>query len=87
MHKEEIAEEIFKVWDRKIRRYLLFEDFADHLINLGVVPNHHTVKKIMLALKGEHASFPDQLSLKEFQRVFAMSRFGNAACELIDKEF
>ena len=87
MQKAEIAEEIFKVWDRKLRRYLLFEEFADHLISLGVVPDQHTVRKIMLALKGEDANFPDQLNLKEFQRLFELSRFGNAACEKVDQEF
>ena len=66
MHKGEIAEEIFKVWDRKLRRYLLFEEFADYLITLGVVPDSHTVRKIMLALKGEDANFPNQLTSKEF---------------------
>lgn len=39
MQTAEIAEEIFKVWDRNLRRYLLFEEFADHLIVLGVVPD------------------------------------------------
>lgn len=87
MRSAEIAEEIFKVWDRKLRRYLLFEEFADHLIVLGVVPDQHTVRKIMLALKGEDANFPNQLALKEFQRLFELNRFGNAACEKIDTEF
>ena len=39
MQTAEIAEEIFKVWDRNLRCYLLFEEFADHLIVLGVVPD------------------------------------------------
>lgn len=38
----------------------------------------------MLALKGEDANFPDQLNLKEFQRLFELNRFGNAACDKID---
>jgi len=59
MNKAEIAEEIFKVWDRKLRRYIIFEDLAEHLITLGVAPDQHTVRKIMLALKGEDANFPD----------------------------
>ena len=66
MNKATIAEEIFKVWDKKLRRYIIFEDFAEHLISLGVAPDQHTVRKIMLALKGEDANFPNQLSLKDF---------------------
>ena len=59
MQKAEIAEEIFKVWDKRLLRYLLFGDFANYLITLGVAPDQETVRKIMIALKGEDANFPD----------------------------
>lgn len=41
----------------------------------------------MLAVKGEGAIFPEQLSLREFSRLFDINRFGNAASELINNEF
>eukprot|EP00354_Favella_ehrenbergii_P010717 CAMPEP_0170465076 /NCGR_PEP_ID=MMETSP0123-20130129/9559_1 /TAXON_ID=182087 /ORGANISM="Favella ehrenbergii, Strain Fehren 1" /LENGTH=192 /DNA_ID=CAMNT_0010730889 /DNA_START=436 /DNA_END=1014 /DNA_ORIENTATION=- len=87
MNKAEIAEEIFKVWDRKLRRYIIFEDLAEHLITLGVAPDQHTVRKIMLALKGEDANFPDYSRSKSSSDSSELSRFGSAACEKIDQEF
>ena len=87
MHKTEIAEEIFKVWDKRLLRYILFGDFANHLITLGVAPDQATVRKIMLAVKGPDASFPDQLNFKEFSRLFSLSRFEAATCEAIEAEF
>ena len=62
MREFEIAEEIFKVWDKKLRRYITFEEFAENLISLGIAPNQSTVKKIMVALKGENSNFPNQIS-------------------------
>lgn len=87
MHESDLADEIFKIWDRKLRRYIKFEEFARHLIALGLAPDQNVVKKIMVALKGEHASFPDQLNIKEFRHLFDMSRFGTKANEKIVQEF
>ena len=41
----------------------------------------------MVALKGEHPSFPDQLNAKEFRNLFEDSRFGHKATEKIAQEF
>ena len=87
MRESDIAEEIFKVWDKKLCRYIMFEEFADHMISLGLAPDSNSVRKIMIALKGEHANFPDQINLKEFTRLFELSRFGNKACEKINQQF
>ena len=66
---------------------MTFEEFSYNLISLGLAPDQHTVRKIMLAVKGEGAIFPEQLSLREFSRLFDINRFGNAASELINNEF
>ena len=87
MHESEVADEIFKIWDKKLRRYIKFDDFSKHLIALGLAPDQSVVRKIMIALKGENASFPDQLNAKEFRHLFEMSRFGNKASEKIAQEF
>lgn len=50
---------------------------------MGLAPNQTVVRKIMLALKGEGSSFPDQVNLKDFRRLFDLSRFGNKANEKI----
>ena len=81
MHESDIANEIFKIWDRKLRRYITFPEFSKHLIALGLAPDSNVVRKIMIALKGENANFPDQISLKEFRHLFDLSRFGNKASE------
>ena len=41
----------------------------------------------MLALKGEDSNFPDQVNLKDFRRLFDLSRFGNKANKKIGEEF
>lgn len=87
MKEWEIADELFKIWDKKLRRYIMFEEFANNLINLGLAPDQTVVRKIMLALKGARANFPDQINLKEFRRLFELNRFGNKAVERINKEF
>ena len=87
MREADIAQEIFRVWDKKLRRYIFFEEFSEHLISLGLAPDSNTVRKIMIALKGENASFTDQITLKEFSRLFELSRFGNKACEKLTEEF
>ncbi len=87
MRETDIAAEIFRVWDKKLRRYIFVEEFAEHLISLGLAPDDNSVRKIMIALKGEKANFPNQLSLKEFSRLFELSRFGNKACEKLTEEF
>ena len=55
----DLAEEIFKVWDKRLVRYIKFEDFAENMISLGLAPDSNTVRKIMVALKGLNANFPD----------------------------
>ena len=39
MHAQEMAKEIFKAWDVKLRRYILFDDFAENVIGLGLAPD------------------------------------------------
>ena len=51
MHESDIADEIFKIWDKKLRRYITFADFSKNLIALGLAPDQNVVKKIMIALK------------------------------------
>jgi len=87
MHESDIADEIFKIWDKKLRRYITFADFSKNLIALGLAPDQNVVKKIMIALKGENSSFPDQLNIKEFRHLFDLSRFGTKANEKITQEF
>lgn len=87
MKEWEIADELFKIWDKKLRRYIMFEEFANNLISLGLAPDQTVVRKIMIALKGAHANFPDQINLKEFRRLFELNRFGSKAIEKINKEF
>ena len=87
LHESDMANEIFKIWDKKMRRHITFEEFSKHLIALGLAPDHHVVRKIMIALKGENSNFPDQINLKEFRHLFDLSRFGNKANEIIAKEF
>jgi hypothetical protein len=41
----------------------------------------------MVALKGANANFPEELSLKDFRRLFEVSRFGNCANQKICEEF
>ena len=53
------------------------------MIALGLAPDVTVVRKIMVALKGENANFPDQLNAKEFRHLFENSRFGNKASEKI----
>ena len=84
MHEADIADEIFKVWDKKLLRYIPFDDFAKNLISLGLAPDQLIVRKIMIALKGENSNFPDQVYLKEFRRIFEMNRFGHKANEIIE---
>ena len=59
MHESDIADEIFKIWDKKLRRYITFAEFSKHLIALGLAPDQNIVRKIMVALKGENPNFPD----------------------------
>ena len=59
MKEEDIAAEIFTVWDTKFRRFLMFDDFAYNLISLGLAPDRNSVRKIMIALKGDNPNFPD----------------------------
>ena len=40
MHETEVADEIFKVWDKKLRRYITYAEFAENLIALGLAPDH-----------------------------------------------
>ena len=82
-----MADEIFKIWDKKLRRYITFAEFSKNLIALGLAPDQNIVRKIMIALKGENSNFPDQLNAKEFRHLFETSRFGNKASEKIAKEF
>lgn len=42
---------------------------------------------MMLALKGQYANFPDQVNLKEFRRIFEVTRFGQKASKLVQNEF
>ena len=83
----ELAEEIFKVWDKRLLRYIMFEDFAENMIALGLAPDSNTVRKMMVALKGENANFPDQLTVKEFKRLFDLNRFASKAGQKICEEF
>lgn len=62
MKEIQIAEQIFKVWDKKLLRYIMMEDFAANMISLGLAPDTNVVRKIMICLKGADANFPDQLS-------------------------
>ena len=38
---------------------------------------------MMIALKGQNANFPDQVNLKEFRRIFEVTRFGQKASKLV----
>ena len=87
MHQGDIADEIFKIWDRKLRRHIKLADFSKNLISLGLAPNQNTVQKILIALKGDDSNFPDQINLKEFRQIFENSRFGTKATEKIELEF
>jgi len=87
MQDEDMAEEIFSVWDTNMRRYLMFDDFADNMIGLGLAPDANSVRKIMIALKGVNSNFPDQIDLKEFRRIFEPSRLGKSANQKICEEF
>ena len=40
MHETEVADEIFKVWDKQLRRYVTYAEFAENLIALGLAPDH-----------------------------------------------
>ena len=59
IEEEDLAEEVFKVWDKNQRRYITVDNFADSLIALGLAPNVNSVRKIMVALKGANANFSD----------------------------
>lgn len=83
----QIAEQIFKVWDKKLLRYIMQEDFAENMIALGLAPDSNAVRKIMICLKGVDANFPDQLSEKEFCRLFEHNRFGTRANAKICEEY
>ena len=59
MKEMDMAAEIFHVWDSKLRRYIMFEDFSSNLIGMGLAPDRNCVRKIMQALKGDNPNFPD----------------------------
>lgn len=85
--ESDIASEIFTLWDVHFRHYLKFDQFSGNLINLGLIPDVDTAKKILIALKGEHNALPDQINFKEFKRIFDLSRFGNKVCEKLSEDF
>ena len=39
MHESDMADEIFKIWDKKLRRYITFAEFSKNLIALGLAPD------------------------------------------------
>ena len=53
MHAQDMAKEIFKAWDIKLRRYILFEDFAENVIGLGLASDTKFVRKIFKVIKGD----------------------------------
>ena len=76
IHDQKMAREIFKAWDVKLRRYILFEEFAENVIGLGLAPDSKFVRKIFKLIKGENNPNPDQIDLKEFLKIFEPDRFG-----------
>ena len=75
MDQEDLAKEIFKAWDVKMHRYLTIEEIAENFIGLGLAPDIQFVREIVQALKNRYDPNPDQISLKEFLKIFAPNRF------------
>ena len=71
-----MAKEIFLAWDSKLRRYILFDDFCENTIGMGLAPDVDFCRKIFTLIKGENNPNPDQMNLKEFLRIFEDNRFG-----------
>ena len=76
LNDHKMAKEIFTAWDVKLRRYILFDDFAENVIGLGLAPDTNFVRKIFKVIKGENNPNPDQINLKEFLKIFNPDRFG-----------
>ena len=75
--KKEIAmaKEVFQAWDTKLRRYLMFDEFSENIIGIGLAPDCEFVRKIFDAIKGNNTMDPDCLEQHEFLKIFKTSRF------------
>ena len=87
MDQEDLAKEIFKSWDTKMHRYLTTEELAENFIGLGLAPDISFVQDIIKVLKTRYDPNPEQVSLKEFMRIFAPNRFCSKVCTKLVHEY
>jgi hypothetical protein len=75
----ELAKELFKAWDTKLKRHLSFDDITSHLVALGLLVDYRFTETLL-----KKRTVQVTVTMKEFLAVFEHSRFSQKAAFVIN---
>jgi Ca2+-binding EF-hand superfamily protein len=80
-----LAKELFKCWDERRLGHIDIIVLSDNLISFGLSMSKDDVMKLLQTLQSGEGS-ADQITMREFIKIFERDTFGDKATKLIKAE-